>query len=355
MTLEHVETERRHVRVGVVGQRQQRRHRPLGQPVRVVCPQEPRRPLAHGAALTLRQQLKKRIGRGCPGGSETRRRRQVGERLVLGELPTLRGPHQRGRTEEQRVDQAPVVEQVDVAVHVGVGVALEVLKRRDSVLLHVRLAELAEVAPGTPPQVAPRRQAEKDETLLQALANIIVDRLVLFPILFRGPGHRFVGRDDDLLRLAGVNHELAGVVVGVGRKAFAFPFARPRFGLIARGEAVPFVPVTRLAGAADGAVQRHQEQAHQFVVAGLLGTLEQSFDQSLVPVGVERLGKVVDQQFSGGGPWVGQPACGKVAEPFGVVNAAQLGHERRVAAPVQLFRQSKGTKCHDPPPDGSGL
>ena len=44
-------------------------------------------------------------------------------------------------------------------------------QRRGPVAYGVRLADLAEIAPGPPPQVATRRVAEKDETLLQPLTK----------------------------------------------------------------------------------------------------------------------------------------------------------------------------------------
>jgi len=45
---------------------------------------------------------------------------------------------------------------VDVGIDVGIAVALQILRRRDAIALGIRLAELAEVAPGPAAQVAPR-------------------------------------------------------------------------------------------------------------------------------------------------------------------------------------------------------
>jgi len=86
------------------------------------------------------------------------------------------------------------------------------------------------------------------------------------------------------------------------------------------------------ANSADGAVQCHQERAHQVVVAGLLHSLEEPFHQGFMTIGVERQRKVFEQQLPGDGTRIGEPARREAAEALGVVNAAQLADERGVAA-----------------------
>ena len=67
-------------------------------------------------------------------------------------------------------------------------------------------------------------------------------------------------------------------------------------------EAVVLVLPPRAPHPAEGAVEQGQEAAHQLVVAGLLGQLEEPLDGGLVAVGVERPAQVVDQEPPGDGP-----------------------------------------------------
>jgi len=72
------------------------------------------------------------------------------------------------------------------------------------------------------------------------------------------------------------------------------------------------------------------------------GQLEEALDQGFMTKRVERQMEIVEQELPRPGPRVGEPAFGEAAEPFRVVEAAQLGHERWVAALQQPVEKQPG-------------
>ena len=66
---------------------------------------------------------------------ETRRWRNIGQCLPFVEFPAVRGLEECRVTVEERVNQSPIIEQVNVGIDIVVGVTLQVGNRRGAVAL----------------------------------------------------------------------------------------------------------------------------------------------------------------------------------------------------------------------------
>ncbi len=265
------------------------------------------RPLPHRPATRPQQQIDQRVAGCLPQRGVCRCRRQLSEGVSPGERPTVGFCDQGRAIVKEDVHHTPVVEQREPIGNIVVGVLHQGFDRARLIACRLLHAELAEIAPAAPPQVIARVDREEPQRRAACLRAMEMG----IPQPFVRPRH--------------------------GRRArHADRFGDPAF---ARGAVVIPAP---LANAAHGAVERHEEAGHDHVVAGLLGGLEQPFDQRLVTIGVEGQIEVGQQQPPGFGPGICEPSWRQAAEEIGLVDMAQLVHEGGVAAIEHLLGGDPG-------------
>jgi hypothetical protein len=150
------------LRVLVAEQGQQFRQGEPGQAVRVVAAEHLDRPLPDRPAPGLFHQVDQGRRRSLPQRLVGRGRRQFRQGVPLGRPPAVRPGRQGRAVVEEGVHQAPLVEQGQSVGDIIVGVLLQGLDNGGQVPVRVRLAEVAEVAPGPAPQVVARVHREQE-------------------------------------------------------------------------------------------------------------------------------------------------------------------------------------------------
>jgi len=113
---------------------------------------------------------------------------------------------------------------------------------------------------------------------------------------------------------------------------------------------LPLVPPARHPPEAHQPVERAEERAHQFVVALLLGVLEQVLDQWLMIAAVERLIEIVEDLPPGPRPTIDLPTVGEGREPLVPPRRPQRVEEPIVLGTEVLVGQQEWiTRAHDSP------